>query len=142
MRHSLQASRGLPRDRWAAGVFFVLLLAGFNQASAADPSPTKGGEVKAPAAKRPQLPPGRKVEFVSAFLLWFAVVTVGLAMVALVMVLGRRLRQIVRRQPPAPTVPDPFWYLKKTPTNATHSSPNERMKGDGPGPQPDGRPAS
>ena len=142
MRHSLQASRGLPRHRWAAGVFFILLLAGFNQASAAEPSPTKGAEVKTPAAKGRQLPPERKVEFVSAVLLWFAVVTVGLAMLAMVMLLGRRLRNFVRRRPPTPTVPDPFWYLKKTPTNVTHSSPNERMKGDGPGAQPDGRPAS
>jgi hypothetical protein len=52
------------------------------------------------------------------------------------------LRNFVRRRPPAPTVPDPFWYLKKTSTNVTHSSPNERRKGDGPGAQPDGRPAS
>ncbi|HEX4071613.1 MAG TPA: hypothetical protein VHX68_10595 [Planctomycetaceae bacterium] len=142
MRHSLQASRGLPRHRWAAWLFFVLLLAGFNQASAAEPSPIKGAEVKASAAKRPQLPPERKVEFVSAVLLWFAVVTVGLAMLAMVMLLGRRLRNFVRRRPPAATVPDPFWYLRKTPTNVTHSSPNERRKGDGPGAQPDGRPAS
>ena len=75
-------------------------------------------------------------------LLWFAVVTVGLAMLAMVMLSGRRLRNMVRRRPPAPTVPDPFWYLRKTPTNVTHGSPNERMKGDGPGAQPDGRSAS
>jgi hypothetical protein len=142
MRYSLQASRGLPRHRWAAGVFFILLLAGFNEISAADPTPTKGAEVKAPAAKLSHFPPERKVEFVSAVLLWFAVVTVGLAMLAMVMLLGRRLRNSVRQRPTAPTVPDPFWYLKKTPTNVTHSSPNEQIKGDGPGAQPDGRPAS
>jgi hypothetical protein len=141
MRHFLHASRGLPRHRWAAGVFFILLLAGFNQASAADPPPT-AAEFKAPAAKRPLLPPERKIEFVSAILLWFAVVTVGLAMVAMVMLLGRRLRNMVRRHPPTPTVPDPFWYLKKSPTIVTHSSPNEPLKGDGPGTQPDGRSAS
>jgi hypothetical protein len=118
-------------------------LAGFNQASAAEPPPPTGAEVKAPAAKRPQLPPERKVEFVSAILLWFAVVTVGLAMVAMVMLLGRRLRNMVRRHPPTPTVPDPLWYLKKSPTiAATHIDPNERLKGDEPGPQPDGRSAS
>jgi hypothetical protein len=139
MRHWDQSLRRLPRLGGTAGVFFVLLLAGFNQVSAADPQPTTGPQVNAPAAKRPPLPPGRKVEFVSAVLLWFAVVTVGLAMVALVMVLGRRLRQMVRRQPPAPTVPDPFWYLKNTPTKVTHSGPNERSKGEGPAPEPDGR---
>jgi hypothetical protein len=142
MRHSPHVSRGLPRHRWAAGVFFTLLLAGFNASSAADPSPTTGAEVKMPAAKRPQLPPERKVEFVSAVLLWFAVVTVGLGLVAMVMVMGRRLRQIAQRQPRASKVPDPFWYLKKTPTNVTHSGPQDRLKGDGAGQEPDGRPAS
>ena len=141
MRHSLQVSRGLPRHRWAAGVFIILLLAGFNEITAADPSPTKEAEVKTPAAKRP-LPPERKVEFVSAVLLWFAVVAVGLGMVAMVMVMGRRLRQIAQRQPPAPKVPDPFWYLKKTPTNATHSGQQDPLNGGEAGQEPDGRPAS
>ena len=75
-------------------------------------SPSATQEAKAPA-KRAPLTPGRRIEFVSAMLLWFAVVTAGLVLLALVMVWGRRLRHAVRRPPRLSTVPDPLWYLKK-----------------------------
>ena len=48
-------------------------------------------------------------------ILWFTIVFVGLGLLVMVMIWGRRLRDSVRRRPTASTVPDPFWYLKKNP---------------------------
>lgn len=90
--------------------------------SAATASP-KSAEVKRATAVR-----ARRIEFVSAIILWLAIVFVCLVLLVLVMVWGRRLRNSVRRRPAASTAPDPFWYLKKNPKAVAHAN------------QPDGSP--
>jgi hypothetical protein len=50
--------------------------------------------------------------FFSAFLMWFGVLGIGLALVAMVIFWGRRLRRSVRHEPLPTTTPDPLWYLK------------------------------
>jgi len=150
MRHSMQPTVRPRLSGWAACVFFTLLLAGPCNlaASAADPPTTgvaaapeaKTVETKGPGGKRNPLPPVRRVEFLSAIFLWCAIVVVGLALVAMVMVWGRRLRRAVRRQPPAPTVPDPFWYLKKTPSAVTQGEKADRSKDNETGHESGGRP--
>jgi hypothetical protein len=101
-------------------------------------SPPATQEAKA-AAKRVPLTAGRRIEFVSAMLLWFAVVTAGLVLLALVMVWGRRLRHAVRRPPRLSTVPNPFWYLKKSPSAVAGSAPEILPKKNETGRDADGR---
>lgn len=79
-------------------------------------------------AKRATAVKARRVEFVSAIILWIAIMFVCLGLLVMVMVWGRRLRNSVRRRPAASTVPDPFWYLKKNPKAVAHAK------------QPDGSP--
>lgn len=47
------------------------------------------------------------------------IVAVGLTLIAVVMILGRRFRRVARQRPASPTVVDELWYLKskKTPTS-------------------------
>jgi hypothetical protein len=103
--------------------------------SAATSAPAKAAETK-----RPPVVTARRVEFVSAMILWFAVVFVGLGLLVMVMIWGRRLRNSVRRQPPASTVPDPFWYLKKNPKAVAHANQPDRLEDSESGPDAEGRP--
>jgi len=108
--------------------------------AAASPAPT--ATAKAPEGKRPALPAGRRVEFLSALILWCVIVFVGLALVAMVMVWGRRLRRAVRRQPTASTVPDPLWYLKRDPSALTQANRAGPLEEKETGPDAEGRPTT
>lgn len=82
----------------------------------------------------------RRAKFASAMILWFVIVMVGLALVVMVMIWGRRLRDSLRRRPTASTVPDPLWYLKKNPKAVAHvNQPNPAEEGES-GPETQGRP--
>jgi hypothetical protein len=108
-------------------------------------TPAKPVETKTPAkaadAKRAPRVSARRVEFASAMVLWFSIVLVGLGLLVMVMVLGRRLRNSVRRRPPPSTVPDPFWYLKKNPKAVAHANPAERSQDPESGSDSEGRPS-
>jgi len=121
-----------------AGPFEVVASAA--DVSKADASAASTG--KAPEGKRPALPAGKRVEFLSAMILWCVIVFVGLALVAMVMIWGRRLRRAVRRQPTASTVPDPLWYLKKSPPILTPADRAGRMEEKETGPDSGGRPTT
>lgn len=127
----------------------ALLLAGnCDFATAADTQPTTVAKpapaaktapiAKSAEAKRPPIPVGRRLEFISAMILWFAIIVVGFGLVVSVMVLGRRLRRRVRYHPPAATVPDPFWYLKKNPSTVPPGDASGRLKQPDSGPDPEG----
>lgn len=139
MRHSMGPLRRQPPARGTAWVLLALLLAEpfAPSAAAASPAavPAAASKAKTAEGRRPALPAGRKAEFVSALILWLAIVAVGLALLVMVMMLGRRLRRAVRRQPSGPTVPDPLWYLKKSPSAVTPGDSvdraNERETGQG-----------
>jgi hypothetical protein len=106
------------------------------KAAAAKTAPSKAAE-----AKRTPRVAARRVEFVSAMILWFAILLVGLGLLVMVMVLGRRLRNSVRRRPPASTVPDPFWYLKKNPKAVVHANQPDQSQDPESGPDSEGRPS-
>jgi hypothetical protein len=125
----------------------TLMLAGPFEVVASAAGVSKAGAspaaaAKAPEGKRPVLPAGRKAEFLSAMILWCVIVFVGLTLVAMVMVWGRRLRRAVRRQPAAPTVPDPLWYLKKSPSVVTQADRAGRRDEKETGPDSGGRPST
>jgi hypothetical protein len=101
--------------------------------TATSPPPTKAVE-----AKRTPVTV-RRAEFASAMILWFAIVMVGLAMVVLVMIMGRRLRNSLQRRPSASTVPDPLWYLKKNPKAVAHANQPDRTPDGESGPDTQGR---
>jgi hypothetical protein len=109
-------------------------------ASTASPAPVSAA--KASEAKRAALSATRQAEFLSAMVLWCAIVIVGLALVVMVMVWGRRLRRAVRRQPAASTVPDPLWYLKKSPSAVAQGDQAGRMEEKETGPDSGGRPTT
>ncbi len=90
---------------------------------------------KAPSVK------ARRVEFVSAMILWFAILLAGLVLLAMVMIWGRRVRNSIRRRPPASTVPDPLWYLKKNPKAVAHANQADQTQGPESGPESEGQPS-
>jgi hypothetical protein len=47
----------------------------------------------------------------------------------------------VRRRPPASTVPDPFWYLKKNPKAVAHANPSDQSQDPESGSDSEGRPS-
>jgi hypothetical protein len=49
--------------------------------------------------------------------MWCGILALGVVLIAVVILWGRRLRRANRRQPAASTSPDPFWYLKKKPVH-------------------------
>ncbi len=100
------------------------------------PAPAKPAE-----KKRSPVVVARRVEFVSAMILWFAIVFVGLGLLVMVVIWGRRLRDSVRRRPTASTVPDPFWYLKKNPRAVAHANQPDRPEDSDSGPDDEGRPS-
>jgi len=145
MNNSIRPTAGrLHLDR-ALAVFFALLLAQCcGNVAAADDSSTQrapaAAQTNPPTGKRPPLPPGRKLEFFSAFALWCAIVVVGLALIGMVMLWGQRIRRNVRQRPVSSTVPDPFWYLKKSPAPVTQSDrPDSQDQGNA-GSEPTGQP--
>jgi hypothetical protein len=91
--------------------------------------------------KRSPVVVARRVEFVSAMILWFTIVFVGLGLLVMVVIWGRRLRDSVRRRPTASTVPDPFWYLKKNPRAVAHANQPDRPEDSESGPDDEGRPS-
>jgi hypothetical protein len=102
---------------------------------AATPAPAKPAE-----AKRAPAVVARRVEFVSAMILWITVVFVGFGLLVMVMVWGRRLRNSVRRRPSPSTVPDPFWYLKKNPKAVAHANQPDGSEEPESGTDSEGRP--
>jgi hypothetical protein len=149
MHPLLQPPARRPLREGAARFLLIVLLATplGDVASAAD-SPQKAAAppptsvVKTPEGRRPALKVGKRAEFLSAVILWCVILFVGLALVVMVMVWGRRLRRAARRQPTAPTVPDPLWYLKKNPsvlTPAKSAGPREETET---GPDAEGRPTT
>jgi hypothetical protein len=86
--------------------------------AADDPKPPVAAD-QAPKAKNPvpeaPRPAQRLGDKVLALGLWIAIVVVGLALLSVVMVWGRRLRRLARGKPRSPTAPDPLWYLKTKP---------------------------
>jgi len=145
MRHSMQPSVRPPLAKGAACVLFALLMVpSFKPAvfAAAEPATSTAATsaAKVPEAKRAPLPKGKRVEFLSAWILWCAIVAAGLALIVMVMAWGRRLRRAVRRQPPPTTVPDPFWYLKKSPSAVIPGEKVDQSKEKESGPDSEGRP--
>jgi hypothetical protein len=94
---------------------------------------------KVPEARRPAVT-ARRAEFASAMVLWFIIVLVGLGLLVMVMILGRRLRKSLYRRPPASTVPDPFWYLKRNPKAVAHANRPDQSQDAESGPDSEGRP--
>jgi hypothetical protein len=98
--------------------------------------PEKAAEVKrAPGVA------ARRIEFASAMILWFSILLVGLGLLVMVMIWGRRLRNSVRRQPAASTVPDPFWYLKRNPKAVAHANQADQSQNAESGPDSEGQPS-
>jgi hypothetical protein len=105
------------------------------KAASATTPPPKVAEAKRTAVT------ARRIEFASAMMLWFVIVMVGLALVVMVMIWGRRLRDSLRRRSTASTVPDPLWYLKRNPKAVAHVNQPDRAQQDGEsGPETQGRP--
>jgi hypothetical protein len=144
MHPSMQPSVRHPRPGGRAWLLFTWLLVGpIHLDASAAPTATDAAAApaaKAPEGKRPPLPPGRKVEFLSAVVLWCALVALWLGLLAMVMMWGRRLRRALRRESSASTAPDPFWYLKKGPSAVTHGNEPDRLKETETGEDSDGRP--
>jgi hypothetical protein len=107
---------------------------------AAKAADATSASAKPAGAKRSPVVAARRVEFVSAMILWFAVVFVGLGLLVMVMIWGRRLRDSVRRRSPASTVPDPLWYLKKNPKAVAHANQPDRLEDSASGPDAEERP--
>jgi hypothetical protein len=132
----------LSRTACLISAWLLLGIGGAVTAAEVPPPPTSAAaaaEVKAPEAKKRPLPIHRKVEFLSAILLWLAVLLVGLALLVMVMIWATRLRRSVRRRPPAPSVPDPFWYLKPRPSAVTQGDQADPLKEKETGHDSDGR---
>jgi hypothetical protein len=150
--HGLRQPSGrLFRPQQAVWALLALLLGSHFDLPVFADTPAKAGAKAAPAAapvpttpevKRPSLPARKRVEFVSAIMLWFSVLVVGLGLVVMVMVWGRRLRRSLQRESLAPTVPDPLWYLKKSPSTVAHGNQPDRLTEKERGQDPDERPAS
>jgi hypothetical protein len=149
MHGSIQSS--LRRQMLTASACAVLatLAAWLPQATLSAEAPPKSPEKAVSAAtpsskpaeaKRSNAVTARRVEFVSAMILWFAILLAGLGLLLMVMIWGRRVRNFARRRPAASTVPDPFWYLKKNPKAVAHANQPDQSPDPQSGPDSDGQP--
>jgi hypothetical protein len=81
--------------------------------SAVAPAPGAGAD-RPPSEIAPRRRPNHG-EGLTALALWCAVLVAGLALLSVVVVWGRSVRNLARRKPLPSTAPDPLWYLKTKP---------------------------
>ncbi len=109
----------------------VLLVQPATRPVAAEEPKTAVAADKAPAPAPPVQDPAlghrRKTnEFLLAVGLWFGVLVIGLALLAMIVSWGRSVRSVARRKPLTATAPDPLWYLKTKPPAPAASASTDR----------------